>query len=456
MASSGSEINVVIRGRETVVPETPTERRTFFLSCLDIFWKDVHYNQRLVFYEAVPDEQEALANRLKRSLAQCLVHYYPWCGRLVKEGRPAIDCNDAGVEFVEACVDSPLLQLADEGFQMRPLFRQLCQHVDHTKDNSPLLSVQVTFFSDGGVAVGITQSHVIADGQALWNFMMSWSECSRGVPLSCPPVHDRELLALPNPSAEKASTWRFYESKVEGEEGSPSTGDSADETQLGPSTPPDLTQCLLIMPSSAIKQLKAEDGGVHTSYEVMCAHLWKHITIARQRPPHEPTFLFVLANCRSRINPPLPATYFGNAIGFDICVAKPKRICSETLHDTASRIHSTIVSIVHDGLQGFMNWLEIPENNLFAHIMARMPQGKSMNVASSPRFPAYEVDFGWGKPSAVRSPNVPGEGEIVLFGGNPKLGQDDVEMCIALPSDVLKRLLEDPKFLAKAPSTPFT
>ncbi|KAH7283335.1 hypothetical protein KP509_34G001900 [Ceratopteris richardii] len=290
--------------------------------------------------------------------------------------------------------------------------------------------------------------------------MCSWSECSRGVPLSSPPVHDRELLAVPNPSPEKAATWKFnatkeIESVDNGEESSISAGNaSADRPQRSASS--DLVQCLFIMPSSAIRQLKAEDGGVHTSYEVMCAHLWKHITRARQRPSHEPTFFVVLANCRNRVSPRLPSTFFGNAIAFDISESTSARVCAEPLNATAARIHATVVAIVQDGLAGFLNWLETPGNDFFPYILPQLPKGMSINVASSPRFPAYEVDFGWGKPSAVRSPRVPSLGEIVLFGGNPKLGEGDVEICVALPHDTLKRLLEDSTFLAITPSSPFT
>eukprot|EP00250_Pteridium_aquilinum_P012058 c20484_g1_i1 orf=137-1627(-) len=489
VCEGGEAVMVSVVSRETVLPAKPTERHNYFLSCFDIFWKVNHYNQRLIFYESAEGSESgqegsatdgrAAMEKLKSSLALCLVHYYPWCGRLAIDGEPdhrlVIDCNDAGVEFVEAYIDLPISLLSQQGFQMKPFFEKLCQHVDHSGDclySSPLLSIQATLFSDGGLALGITQSHVVADGQALWNFMVSWGECSRGIPLSSPPLLNRELLALPNPSPEKA-TWRFNPKLKEEdiEDSDAKQNEDAlmhkDEVSAGThssengkvsgeaSQPAPLVQCVLNLPSSAIKKLKSEDGGVHTSYEVTCAHLWQRITAARHRPSCELTSIYVLANCRSRLKPPLPPTYFGNAIGFSLAVSTVGKICSETLHATSSRVHDTVVEIVQDSLVGYMHWLEIPGNDLMAEVIPNLPKGKGINMASSPRFPVYEVDFGWGKPAAVRSPKVPGEGELVFFGGNPRSAPGDVEICVALLADDLRHLLEDPKFLAKTPCSPF-
>eukprot|EP00250_Pteridium_aquilinum_P021241 c25065_g1_i1 orf=297-1838(-) len=502
-------VQVSLLGREMVVPAKPTKRHNFFLSCLDIFWQDIHYNQRLIFYESTPacftvdgkpgvsglngsDGRSAVMEKLKSSLALCLVHYYCWCGRIAKGGEPDhrlfIDCDDAGVEFVEAYLDLPISHLAKDGYQMKPFFEQLCQWPDHKGDclySSPLLSIQATLFSDGGLALGIAQSHIVADGQALWNFMVSWGECSRGVPLSLPPVHNRERLAVPDPSPEKATYGLVPEMKEEdneeeethssmGEKGDVKTHSSLEEKDtsvgLNPSTngnkesseaslgsesvPDPLVQCVFDLSSSAVKKLKGEAGEGYTSYEVTCAHFWQRVTIARQSPRLYPTYFCALGNFRTRITPPLPPAYFGNAITFSVAVSTVSKICSEALGVTASRIHETIVRMNEDLLVSFMHWLETHDNR----IVSAYPnlKGEFINVASSPRFPVYQVDFGWGKPTAVRSAKVHGNGEIVFFGGRPGSVQGDVEICTALPATVLKRLLKDPLFLAKPPCSPFT
>jgi hypothetical protein len=155
----------------SIAPASPTAiAGFFFLSALDICWQDVHYNRRLVFYSSTaaiaPDVAAAAAaaaasppaasadaaiETLKTSLSAVLVHYYPWAGRLALDphsnGRLAIDCNDKGVEFIEASVDMSLRsEIARHGFPMMPLYDSLCPDLEHAGDrfySSPLLSIQV-------------------------------------------------------------------------------------------------------------------------------------------------------------------------------------------------------------------------------------------------------------------------------------------------------------------------
>ncbi|MCO5601486.1 hypothetical protein L7F22_055607 [Adiantum nelumboides] len=559
-----------ILGKEMVLPASPSPPRPFFLSCLDIFWQDVHYNRRLLFYlrptrlsqnvgaidglhllqsgvddGLLPPQNGAddglltmthdRIQQLKSSLAVCLIHYFPWCGRLAKDANPPhrlfIDCNDAGVEFVQASIDMPLSLLGQDGFQMKPFFDDLCQRPDHKGDclfSSPLLSIQATSFSDGGLALGIAQSHVVADGQSLWDFMVSWGECSRGVPLSLPPVHDR--LAVQDPSLEKA-TWSLSfevseEDKVVEEDPAAVEADSSkadaidgrdsakvdhlrtldegtslvskksscdvesaslrsesttlearnednntcfvnaqDESNLETKSsenggkiapnPEPLVQFMFTLSGSTIKQLKSEAGEGFTSFEVTCAHFWKQTSFARKAPAGEITYFFAPISFRSRIAPPLPHAYFGNVVGMITALSTAGKIRREPLQATASRIHEKVNAVREDVVQAFMNWLEMHDNRFMSGGWDNVPVMKGLNVASSPHFPAYKVDFGWGKPTAVRAVKVTGDGELVFFGGRPGSKAGDVEICTALPSDVLKHLLQDSEFLPKPPTSSF-
>ncbi|KAI5056938.1 hypothetical protein GOP47_0028756 [Adiantum capillus-veneris] len=88
-ASPSVLLEVMILHRDTVLPTSPSISHPLLLSCLDIIWQDIHYNQRLLFYPhpcALLSQNGAddhllpamdLMQQLKSSLAVCLVHTSP-------------------------------------------------------------------------------------------------------------------------------------------------------------------------------------------------------------------------------------------------------------------------------------------------------------------------------------------------------------------------------------------
>ena len=145
---------------------------------------------------------------------------------------------------------------------------------------------QVTRFSDGGISLGLSQSHVVADGKSLWDFMVAWGECARGnVGTTMPPIHERERLALNGPPSEDVA--KRYTAKLQRDRDRFMENGGSDHVKL-PKPPPmetGLMQCVFVLPASSIKKLKAEAGGSYTTYEVLCAHFWQRVNEARQSPP---------------------------------------------------------------------------------------------------------------------------------------------------------------------------
>lgn len=54
--------------------------------------------------------------------------------------------------------------------------------------------IQVTRFRCGGFTLGVAINHSVVDGVSGMNFINSWAEVARGVPLSSLPFHDRTIL----------------------------------------------------------------------------------------------------------------------------------------------------------------------------------------------------------------------------------------------------------------------
>lgn len=378
-----------------VKPSSPTAHQIAFLADVDILFINFHPSRRIIFYK-LPDhvvwDYTSLVHSLKSSLSLALVHYYPWAGRLCigPDDRLSLDCNDAGVKFVEAFTSIPFANLEANDFQFTPFFNQLVpQHDDHAFSKPdyladlPVLSVQVTRFLQGGLAIGFFQSHVIADGLSFWNFAKAWTESNRGMPISSSPVHMRTVLARENliPSSEV---------------GRPSCRLSDPEVP-----PDDLVHRTFHFSSDMIQNLKSiackHGGGRLTSFEVLCAHLWRQVVEAQAETTDTQTVaLMIPVDARRRLIPPLPANYFGNVVILGGVYAQARDLKEETLWTTATRIHESITSW---GDKHCRLRLASTEHELDK---VTNDMGSVLMVGGSTKFNVYETDFGWGKPVAVK------------------------------------------------------
>lgn len=117
-------------------------------------------------------------------------------------------------------------------------------------------------------------------------------------------------------------------------------------------------------------------------------------------------------NCRHRIEPRLVHFYFGNAIQSIATVASVGELLSQDLTWGANLLHANVVR--HDDAtvrRGVEDWERDPRCFPLGNF-----DGAMITMGSSPRFPMYNNDFGWGRPVAVRS------------GGANKF---DLEVCLA-------------------------
>eukprot|EP00250_Pteridium_aquilinum_P022186 c25318_g2_i1 orf=97-1431(+) len=438
--------SVTLLKTSTVVPTKPTERQLMYLSSLDLLFRDIIYNLRVLFYEQIgPSQYSQFVATLKQSLGEDLVHFYPLAGRLAmgEDGRFVIDCNDAGADFVEAQIDASFEELQRDHFDFKPYFAELAQLGHLTRSDLPhlpLLSIQVTQFLEGGVAVAISHSHIAMDGSSLWHFWISWSECARGLPLSKPPFHGRTSLKPEKISHEIAKLMPF--------EMKPTQTFNVGVT---------LVSKVMHFTNEALGKLK--EMGIYaqskvegpkrrvSSLEVLFAHCWRHVTHARRLADEQELSFIVLADWRrsrpnSKTPPPVPENYFGNAVTWTSTSATPSILRNESFAATLARIADVVDECTHlDTLHGTIHWLELHDTHFDLGPMC-FP-GITMNVASSPRFPTHLVDYGWGSPTCARPIRVGSDGEICLF-PSPNGG---VDVCIKLDPQSLQCLIDDTEFL---------
>ncbi|KAH7434859.1 hypothetical protein KP509_06G038300 [Ceratopteris richardii] len=297
--------------------------------------------------------------------------------------------------------------------------------------------MQVTRFpADEGFILGVAHSHIVADGTSLWHFLKSWGECTRGVPLSMHPVHMREAfgpdnLILPPPCAEEDKGNGFFE-MLEADSG---------KNNLVQRDFHFTSEMVTKLKQMANDSLSAEHKPF-SSLQAVTAHIWRHVIAVTDLDKNEKSIFFVIANMRSRLNPPLPEGYFGNAIIRDGAIARKEELQGESLGATALRIKELIDSLDDTKTRSFYGKVEVlPFEKVLEGIDFSM---FSLQVSSSPRFPVYDVDFGLGKPLCARCPFIHGAGEMMWFPGKDA---GSIDIGFALPKFIMEKLEQDDRFL---------
>ncbi|RZC43901.1 hypothetical protein C5167_036856 [Papaver somniferum] len=132
---------------------------------------------------------------LKDALSKVLVHYPHMAGRFVVDnlGRTCIILNNAGLRITETYFPTILAEqlpfdtLKDSSHLLPPVkgVKELCQ-------------IQLSRYAGGGLVLGFTVHHRVADGQSiLGSFFILWSRLARGLDIDLLPYHDRLTVSQP-------------------------------------------------------------------------------------------------------------------------------------------------------------------------------------------------------------------------------------------------------------------
>lgn len=471
-----SEINLL--RVSTVKPAMPTESKRMFLSAFDLMWRGLKSVERILFFKTSCNEFDETVERLKSSLSSILVHFYPLAGRLAfgdEQERLEIDCNDEGVLFFEASTNLHFHDLEISEFEFRPVFKRLVPALRHYQENElPLLSIQVTAFNGGGICIGTRLHHIVADGNSYWHFMQSWAECCRGVPISRYPEHKRDFFRHSNiikntsniGAADRKCT--FHESKeaqrksckTDGETQNlqpqmPGHQNESSETKLLDSNqmykinevdrpvekgnqPKDLIYKTFHCSKEMIQKQKAqaEKNGnqAFSSFVTVAAHFWRCIVKARQIPDEWPVSMLLLVDVRNRANPPLSSAYFGNCVQITFANSTARELLSQIVSFACSLIKEAVNKCTEESLINVIKWEESNWRNKDRKKPEKDPMRErcTVHVVSSPRFPVYEVDYGWGRPVNVQAASMNEIGPMVLFPGRDGGGTMDISTCLPL------------------------
>ncbi|KAL4569492.1 hypothetical protein LXL04_025131 [Taraxacum kok-saghyz] len=376
----------IIISQETIRPSSPTppHLKTHNLSLPDQFALDIH-TQFVFFYQNYKKHDTKI---LKRSLSKCLTHYFPFAGRIPTPLEPYINCNDEGVEFLEAFNDTPLhdfihVKVEDE------FIDQLFPYglISTSRASCPkLLDVQFNHFAGDRATVALSMSHKLADAATISNFINHWAAITRyGSPIN--PVFisssRNHNIRVPKFTANKLdkvnyATRRFVFSNSKRQE----------------------------LKNQVIAMRKAPMNP--TRVEVLTSLIFKHAVRAgtRNSGSIKPSNLSVTVNMRNKLVEKYPETVAWNL--FTLGIVNMADSGDFKLGELISKIRNAKMD-----LEGVQDEKEVVEK--LGKIFSTL-QGDVYYSSSVCRVPFFEADFRWGKPVAVRIrfPNVDENGIILM------------------------------------------
>ncbi|KAJ0603666.1 putative transferase [Helianthus annuus] len=129
----------------------------------------------VLFFTKSTNHNSKFAEQLEKSLEKTLTRLYPLAGRFVEESQ-TIDCNDEGVEFIQAKVNIKLEDIL--GFEVNArLIKELLPL--KTIPHDSVLTIQLTTFECGGVALSVSATHKVVDTSTLCTFVNERASLNR-------------------------------------------------------------------------------------------------------------------------------------------------------------------------------------------------------------------------------------------------------------------------------------
>ena len=397
------------------------------LTFFDLLWLRFPPIQRLFFYE-FPTPNNTYPNttayyysnilpRLKHSLSHTLKHFLPLAGNLTwpeSSYKPVfvyVEGEDA-VSLTVAESDADFYRLSGtneflEAVEYHPLTPNLA--VSH--ERAAILAVQITLFPNCGFSIGLTMHHAALDGKSVHLFVKSWTHMCRSggeYSLDLKPCHDRSVVKDP------VGLDAIYAKKLQDLDDGPGNRSLMPWKFIVPSDSVRGTFKLTRANIQKLRQLVEVDQMVKrnkqlnlSTFCITCAYIVICLTKAEEISEDEndnKIELVFAADARSRLESPVPETYFGNCLGGRFVVADAKELVGKDGLAVATKAIAEALKsleIKESLLKGAENWVSVFIER--TSLRCSEPEGKDVfkgkySIAGSPRFEAYNSDFAWGRP----------------------------------------------------------
>lgn len=297
-----------------------------------------------------------------------------------------------------------------------------------------LCFLQVTRFKCGGFSIGFVTNHSILDGRSASQMFQNLASISRGEGLKTHVVYnDRTSLKARNPPQIKYPH-KEYTKQIEI---SSLTSSFTSPNQPSPSFqfPDKYSHKLFSFTPQMLNTLKDKAMAKWSSFEVIVAHLWKARTKTVFNDPDEISSLLFAVDVRSKVSPPLPRGFTGNAVITAFAAAKVGDLAEKPFSFTVEMVKEAIDRVTDEYLRSVIDWLEV-------HKGVPATLNGNFYVSAWWKLPFYELDFGYGKPIHC-GPVVSGTDEFVLLlaDGNNRGNGEGINVWIGLEKERMQKFM---------------
>ncbi|KAL3624766.1 hypothetical protein CASFOL_031434 [Castilleja foliolosa] len=390
------------------------------LTFFDIVW--LHFNpiRCLLFYElpcSKPCFIETIVPKLEQSLSQSLKHYFPLAGNLVyplsdTDKKPSLRYSagdSVPLTMFESTNDFDHLVAnrardADAFYDYMPQMPPPVTN-ESSSSNHKLLAIQVTLFPGRGICIGLVNDHSIGDASSSIGFIRDWaSMCKLGGDHECRPLFDRSMIKDPLGLASI-----YWKQKREIPIKLPSFP-----------LPTKRVRATYVLNQSEIKKLKDSvvarfPGVAHvSSFVVTSAYVWtclaKSLLVFDEDEGKieigydEVEFFLFPADSRARLDPPLPANYFGNCLGYGLGEIRHGELVGTDGFFLAAK---AIGDEIRNKVNNKEKFMKSDEDRITK--IRSVVQKRVFSVFGSARVDLYGADFGWGKARKMELLSIDGE-----------------------------------------------